>query len=119
MKSDRKALADWLTTRITILEMLGRTNRGVLTADDANVLTSYRLALSALQDGQPVQSGHDAVAPEWSSERLVKQIMADGAERVAVHIRACLDEFPTASHDIVEECAMCASETAQKLRAGL
>lgn len=119
MKIDRNVLAEWLATRIAILEMLGRSRAGVMTADDANVLTSYRIALNALKDGQPVQVGHDATAPEWCGERLVKQIMADGAEQVALHIRACLDEFPQASHDIVEECAMCATETAQKLRAGL
>ena len=118
MKSNRTALAEWLFTRIAVLEMLGRTCAGVMTADDANVLTSYRLALNVLQDGQPVQAGPGAVAPAWCVERLVKQIMADGAERVAQNIRACLDEFPMASHDIVEECAMCATETAQKLRAG-
>lgn len=117
MRNEKTALAEWLTTRITILEMLGRTNKGVLTADDANVLISYRLALSMLNSAPPAAS--DGPAPEWSNDRLVKQIMADGAERVAVAIRACLDEFPQSSHDIVEECATFATETAQKLRAGL
>lgn len=115
MISDMKALKDWLTTRIAILEMLCQTNTGVMTSDDSKVLASYQLALAAL-NGPPCA---DMPATGWADGMLVKQIMADGAERVAQNIRACLDEFPIASHDIVEECAMCAAETAQKLRAGL
>lgn len=112
MNNDTNVLLEWLRTRIGVLELLGRTSAGVLTSDDEKVLASYQLALHALTGG--VQ------APLCAGDgMLIKNIMADGADKVAHNIRACLDEFPTYSHDIVEECAIFATETAKRLRAGL
>lgn len=116
MRHEKTALAQWLANRIAALEMLGRTPAGALSEENTRMLECYQLALNVLTS-PPAPAVSQTQG--WPDVLLIKQIMADGAEKVAQNIRICLDEFPQMSHDIVEECARFADETAEKLRAGL
>lgn len=53
-----------------------------------------------------------------STDSMQRQWMAEGARNVVVALKACEDEFPQESIDIVHECELIAEGVAAQLRAG-
>ncbi|RSB59073.1 hypothetical protein EGT71_14750 [Atlantibacter subterranea] len=91
-------------------------------AENEELKRANSVALNILNDEDTMitslwtSSVHKVVAETPATDAWVNEQRAAGATRVETNIRACYEEFPESSRDIVDECIQIAANTAAQLR---
>lgn len=109
-----------------ISEMVSNLKENGLLLSKVKIDDLYTAAIATENLNSELQQQANALAILAEERRILivniestkAQWMAEGAHQVAVAIKACEEEFPQASLDIVQECALIADNIADKLRAG-